>query len=129
MTSGNIKLRFTTIRRGIELEIVEIYTRERVCIPDSLRMFNAESVIYAYHDDGYSGYGFAFIKINKKFYFHDMGHCSCYGAFEEFNKNDPCKSLKAMFKVWKKSNFYTIDITEINEILDIISEQWECELN
>ena len=97
-------------------------------MPDSLLMFNVGFVIYAYHDDGYSGYGFAFMKIGNKFYFHDMGHCSCYGAFEEFNLNYPCKSLKAMFRRWKKSNFYTIDITEINEVLNIIKEQWNLEV-
>ena len=108
-----------------EYKITEIYTRERSCGAQGLRRFGVEFVIYAYHDDGYSGYGFAFVKQNDKFYFHDLGHCSCYGLFEEFTLKNPCRSLEDMFKVWKKSNFYDNKTEEISEILGIITEQFE----
>lgn len=43
----------------------------------------AEWAVYDYEIGHYDGSGFMIWRKNKKYYYHDMGHCSCYGPTEE----------------------------------------------
>lgn len=44
-----------------------------------------EWIVYDYEECHYDGHGEA-VALGKdgKLYFHDMGHCSCFGPFDEF---------------------------------------------
>lgn len=39
-------------------------------------------LVYAYENHGYEGSGFAVWKKGDKYFYHEMGHCSCNGAWD-----------------------------------------------
>lgn len=107
--------------------ITEIYIRERACYGiERLVNLGIEFVIYAYHNDGYSGYGTAFAKKKNNWFYHDMGHCSCYGAWDEFTLDLKCNNMECLRKLWKKYNFYLEEEYrgELEELITIIIEQF-----
>lgn len=63
-------------------------------IPD----LNADIVITDYTEGDYEGGGVALVKIGQKWTLHDLGHCSCYGPWDQQDydhiKSDPIDFLK-----------------------------------
>lgn len=48
-----------------------------------------EWCVYWYEDGGYDGNGIAYMCNNGKIYHKGLGHCSCYGAWD--NNDDWCE--------------------------------------
>lgn len=46
---------------------------------------NFSILVYSYEYGGYEGSGFAAWKVGSKWYYHELGHCSCYGPLEHLN--------------------------------------------
>jgi len=55
-------------------------------------------LIYNHTCESYEGYGMALAQKNGKWYVHDMGHCSCYGPFDEFCFDKPYSTLEETIK-------------------------------
>jgi hypothetical protein len=50
-----------------------------------------KEIWYWYQDDCYDGRGTMILNMGNEYYYHDMGHCSCYGPIDyihEFNEID-----------------------------------------
>ena len=83
---------------------------------DDLINFNIQFAIYHYTNEGYEGMGQCLAYKDKKWYTHDLGHCSCYGPFDRFNLSKPYDKLKRAirdlhFNDW--SNYYDLTIEKI----------------
>jgi len=83
---------------------------------DDLIKFGIQFAIYHYDCDGYEGYGQCLAYKDKKWYTHDMGHCSCYGPFDSFSLRKPYDKLKRAirelhFGDW--SNHFDLTIEKI----------------
>lgn len=50
-------------------------------------------MVYDYTQESYEGWGDALAYKDGKWYTHDLGHCSCYGPFEEFGLEIPFNTL------------------------------------
>lgn len=57
--------------------------------PDELCIYNfkylsenIQWIVYHYTCGSYEGHGEAILKENNKYYYYDLGHCSCYGPLE-----------------------------------------------
>ena len=46
---------------------------------DNIRDLGCKWFVYYYESGSYEGSGFAVWKIKDKFFYDDLGHCSCYG--------------------------------------------------
>jgi hypothetical protein len=46
-------------------------------------------VIYCYKSGFYDGSGEALVKADGKWYRHSLGHCSCYGPWENMDTKNP----------------------------------------
>lgn len=55
---------------------------------------NIEFAVYDYTNEGYEGYGNCLASKGNSWYTHNLGHCSCYGPFEEFDLKQPFNSLE-----------------------------------
>jgi len=67
------------------------------------KMSDADVLAYEYHEGIYDGSGNAIYRIAGKWYHHNMGHCSCYGPFEEVNRHEVgANSLTALVKSFSK---------------------------
>ena len=108
-----------------ELEITdfltEIYLKERVCIKLDKEKFTKHGItflIYSYVNEGYEGYGYAFMKSKKNWFFHDMGHCSCYEPFEEFDGRYKFETLKELKEFMDKERVWGIpEYIQMSEIM------------
>ena len=74
-----------------------------------------EWAIYDYECSGYEGTGNALMYKEGKWYTHDLGHCSCYGPFEELNLHEPYHTLDEAIELlnrsdWSKSYVESIEI-------------------
>ncbi len=54
---------------------------------------------YWYERGSYDGHGFAIFSIGRKTYYHEMGHCSCYGPLEGLENAVKMPVTKAQLKV------------------------------
>jgi len=54
---------------------------------DILEDFGVTFVIYYYENEGYEGLGKCLAYKEGKWYTNDLGHCSCYGPFDNFPEN------------------------------------------
>jgi hypothetical protein len=57
-----------------------------------------EYVVYDYGTGSYEGDGVAIIKQDGKFYQQNLGHCSCYGPWDNINLKKPYDSLDDLLK-------------------------------
>lgn len=48
----------------------------------------ADVFIYSYENGGYDGSGFAVWRYKRKWRYHYLGHCSCYGPMEGIQYSD-----------------------------------------
>lgn len=105
--------------------ITEIYLHERCCCQNILHKYNIGFCVYYYKNEGYEGYGIAFLKhkyFNLWFY-HDLGHCSCYNAFDYFKASISFKSLETL-KEYAIKNDWSEEYSEIiKTIYQICKEQ------
>lgn len=104
--------------------IPEIYLKERYCCQEFLQENKFDFVIYFYESGYYSGDGIAFLKQGKNWYYHDMSHCSCYGAFDEFNWKYKFATLSELriFAINQDWSYFSRDI--INTMYEIAKEQF-----
>ena len=77
---------------------------------------DVDFLIYYYVDEGYEGYGNALFYKDGNWYTHYLGHCSCYGPFEEVDFEEPYEKLIDAIKYlhnadWSKS--FDKDIEEM----------------
>jgi hypothetical protein len=58
---------------------------------EDVKKLDADIFVYAYETGSYEGSGFAIWKKDDKYYYHELGHCSCYGPTENLgsSKNMP----------------------------------------
>ena len=49
---------------------------------DPLKVVGAEAIFYYYTSEPYAGSGDMLIWARGGWYYHNMGHCSCYGPLE-----------------------------------------------
>ena len=61
---------------------------------DLIESLGIEFVVYYYTSEMYEGYGNALLYKEGKWFTHDMGHCSCFDAFDEFELDNPFDILK-----------------------------------
>lgn len=74
-----------------------------------------EWIVYHYTSDWYEGSGEAIVKKDNKYYYYDLGHCSCYGPLE----GSPTEhSLQEILS--DKDNVHDFDVCQ--EIKDKIRE-------
>lgn len=48
---------------------------------------NVDWFVYSYEYQWYEGSGFGIGKIGDKYFYHEMGHCSCYGPFDNIHSS------------------------------------------
>ncbi len=72
-----------------ELEDDELKTIEEL---------GADVVFYWYSYGSYEGSGQILFRINKKWYLHDAGHCSCYGPTDDIELTSPYDSPDDILK-------------------------------
>lgn len=76
----------------------KIYSADSVSILDDhnskgIEKLQADWFVYSYKNDGYEGSGFAIWKKDDKYYYDDLGHCSCYGPTEKIEYGIPYNSI------------------------------------
>lgn len=49
---------------------------------DELKKLDADAIVYEYESRPYEGSGFLVGKKGKKYFYHQMGHCSCNGPLD-----------------------------------------------
>ena len=65
---------------------------------EDIEKLGADWLVYYYEAGDYEGSGFAVWKVKDKFYYHDMGHCSCYGPTEEMENTMPMDRIEDIEK-------------------------------
>lgn len=82
-------------------------------------------LVYWYKYECWEGDGsVAALGIDNKLYFWNIGHCSCYGPFEEFlgNKNDPNIITIEQLKTDIDSIHYSYNYEVTNKVLELLNE-------
>lgn len=85
---------------------------------DKLEEFGIQFAIYYYENEGYEGLGTCLAYKDTKWYTCDLGHCSCYGPFEEFNLTIPFDTLKKAIRNLHRddwSRYFDITIQDMHE--------------
>ena len=87
-------------------EIIRL--NQTACDEDELEKNGIEFAVYDYYCEGYEGYGNCLMYKEGKWYTCDMGHCSCYGPFDDLNLDKPYDSVEEAISVlddedWSKS--------------------------
>ena len=79
-------------------------------------------LIYAYHNDGYDGYGVAAYLDNKgQWHLDGISHCSCNGALEEgFNKIGYTKAQ--LIELLKKRISENWNVDDYKSVLKALEE-------
>ena len=78
----------------------------------NIEKLEADWCVYYYKSGSYEGSGFAVWKKYNKFYYHDMGHCSCYGPTDEMKRvGGGLEKLEDIEKFASKYN-YGLDIIQ-----------------
>lgn len=58
----------------------------------NLNVLNSEITFdkfyYSYFQGSYDGSGFAIWVRNNEYFYHELGHCSCYGPFENIAQSN-----------------------------------------
>ena len=88
-----------------------------------LEDFGIQFAIYYYESEPYSGLGQCLAYKDKKWYTHDLGHCSCYGPFDSFSLKKPFDTLKRAVRdlhMQDWSNYYGITIERLHEEIKLI---------
>ena len=65
---------------------------------EDIEKLNARWLVYYYEEGDYEGSGFAVWESDGKLYYHDMGHCSCYGPTEEMKNVMPIENISEIEK-------------------------------
>jgi hypothetical protein len=99
-------MKIYNIEESEELEDYEIKDIEKL---------GADWCVYYYKSGDYEGSGFAVWRKDGKFYYHDMGHCSCYGPTEEMDNVGGFEKLEDIKKFANNYNFGKEVIEEIKE--------------
>jgi len=68
--------------------------------------FDFDFLVYAYESGSYDGSGFAVWKRDKDFFYHEMGHCSCYGPWDQVEKSNGVVCTFDQIKSLIKDNYY-----------------------
>jgi hypothetical protein len=59
--------------------------------------------VYSYESGSYDGSGFAVFKKGDMWFYHEMGHCSCYGPLSEvYSSKNMLVSFEDMEKIAEK---------------------------
>lgn len=69
-----------------------------------IEKLNAEWLVYWYEVGSYEGSGFSIWKNGDTYYYHDMGHCSCYGPTSEMDNTGGYKRLGDIAKFADRYN-------------------------
>lgn len=64
----------------------------------------ADWFVYYYEHGSYEGTGFAVWKKDNKYYYDDLGHCSCYGPTDGLKNTGGYDSLEDIDKIDKNYN-------------------------
>ncbi len=96
MEKKEIKTKIYKIKESDSLSEYELEYIEKL---------GAEWLVYYYEYGNYDGSGFAVWKVGKKLYYHDMGHCSCYGPTDEMENRMPVDDIESIEKLAKNYNF------------------------
>ena len=62
---------------------------------EKIARINFDLFVYSYERGSYDGSGFAIWRVGGKWFYHELGHCSCYGPFERI---DLSKNVGMKFK-------------------------------
>ena len=73
---------------------------------------NIKWAVYYYVNWGYEGQGQILMRKNKKWYLHDLGHCSCYGPLDQLTLKNGYTSFNKIYK--------NITGTWLNEVIPLI---------
>lgn len=96
--------KITIKRNNINIYMVDGSDELSECELTSVEKLNPKWFVYYYKVGSYDGNGFAVWKIGRKYYYSDLGHCSCYGPTESLN-SIPVNSLKDMEKFCDNYNY------------------------
>lgn len=61
---------------------------------EDLKKIEADAVFYWYATGCFDGTGQILFRVDKKWYLHDCGHCSCYGPTEHIILTDSFDTLE-----------------------------------
>ena len=61
--------------------------------------------VYDYRDGGYDGSGFAVWKNGEDYYYHEISHCSCYGATDGLASSANAKFTLQQIKEIAEKNY------------------------
>ncbi len=82
-----------------------------------------EWAAYYYGAYDYEGQGQILMRKKKRWYLHDMGHCSCYGPLEEIEFTHGFKTLQKLYKnitgTWLKEIMILVDCAKTH------TEEWQ----
>lgn len=77
--------------------------------------------VYSYETAPYEGSGFGVGKIGDKYFYHEMGHCSCYGPLDRIE--DSSKMLLSFEDIKKISEKSYGDYAK--DVIQYITEKYE----
>lgn len=96
----------------METKIVSLGEEETV--PSGIEF---DLFVYKYGYESYEGHGFAAWRKDGKYFYHEMGHCSCNGPWEDFNASKNVEvTLEQLKEIAEKS--YGTDANEVVAYLE-----------
>lgn len=64
---------------------------------DRLKKDKVDIFVYWYASGSYEGSGKAIFCVGNKWFYHDLGHCSCYGPIENISYSNPKDTVQELY--------------------------------